>query len=102
MSRSDRTSNIEFLIDLEAIIRSRLREAPQGSYTAGLAAGGTGRIAQKVGEEAVELAIAAVGGEGEGMRQEAADLLFHLLLLLAVEGLDLADVVRVLRERHAN
>ena len=81
---------------------SRLREAPEGSYTAGLAAGGTSRIAQKVGEEAVELAIAAVAGDTDGMRQEAADLLFHLLLLLANEGQDLADVVQVLQERHAN
>lgn len=102
MSQSDRTDDIEFLLELEAVIRSRLREAPEGSYTAGLAAGGTTRIAQKVGEEAVELAIAAVAGAHDGMRQEAADLLFHLLLLLAVEDLELADVVRVLQERHAN
>ena len=102
MSRSDLPSELEFLIELETVIRSRLRDVPEGSYTATLAAAGTQRVAQKVGEEAVELAIAAVAGDRDGLRDEAADLLFHLLLLLAVEDSQLADVVRILRERHAN
>ena len=102
MNRADPQNDLEFLIELEAVIRRRLSDSPEGSYTAALAAAGTQRVAQKVGEEAVELAIAAVAGDRGELRDEAADLLFHLLLLLAVEDLQLADVVRILRERHAN
>ncbi len=59
------------------------------------------KIAQKVGEEAVETVIDAVGGNFEGLKGEAADLLYHLLVLLAASGLTLDDVVAVLRERHS-
>lgn len=94
------TDTPAFLARLEAIIRNRLDDRPDGSYTAALAAAGDRRIAQKVGEEATELALAAVGGDREEQLDEAADLLYHLLVLLAFKGLSLADVVAVLERRH--
>ena len=90
----------EFLTTLEAIIRQRLDDAPASSYTARLAAEGDARIAQKVGEEALELALAAVAGDREQQLAEAADLIYHLLVLLARKDLSLADVAESLRLRH--
>ncbi|HEX4239783.1 MAG TPA: bifunctional phosphoribosyl-AMP cyclohydrolase/phosphoribosyl-ATP diphosphatase HisIE [Steroidobacteraceae bacterium] len=92
---------IGFLTVLERLIAERLETRPEGSYTARLAAEGPRRIAQKVGEEGVELALA---GAGQGEREvvgEAADLIYHLLLLLKVRGLALADVAAELEARHA-
>ena len=89
-----------FINELESVIQSRLSESPDGSYTAQLAAGGTKRVAQKVGEEATELALAAVAGDREELLNEAADLLYHLLVLLNVQDASLADVVQVLETRH--
>ena len=83
---------------LEAVIVSRFANPPAGSYTALLAGAGIARIAQKVGEEGVETALAAV--TGENLADEAADLLYHLLVLLRAGGSDLAAVERVLRERQ--
>lgn len=94
--------DIQFLKDLEEIIGNRLSEQPDTSYTASLAAEGDQRIAQKVGEEAVELAIAAVSGDRAEQLEEAADLVFHLLVLLKCKGLTLGDVVSVLIQRHSN
>ena len=94
-------TNIGFLNELERIILSRLNERPDSSYTAKLAASGDRRIAQKVGEEAVELALAAVDGTREEQIDEAADLLFHTLVLLSCRGITLADVVTNLERRHA-
>jgi len=94
--------NLEFLIDLENIIRTRLRDRPESSYTARLAAAGDRRMAQKVGEEAVELALAAVGGDRREQLDEAADLLFHMLVLLSCKDIGLSDVVSVLAQRHGN
>lgn len=94
--------DIQFLKDLEEIIGNRLSEQPDTSYTASLAAEGDQRIAQKVGEEAVELAIAAVSGDRTEQLEEAADLVFHLLVLLKCKGLTLGDVVSVLVQRHSN
>ena len=96
------TRNIDFFCDLEDIIRSRLHERPDTSYTAKLAAAGDKRVAQKVGEEATELALAAVAGSRGEQLEEAADLMFHLLLLLAVKGIALSDVSEVLRRRHGD
>ena len=89
-----------FLEELEQTIRQRLRDAPEGSYTAGLASQGIVAVAQKVGEEGVELALAAVAEGKEKTVAEAADLLYHLLLLLAVKDLSLASVVAALEQRH--
>lgn len=90
-----------FLRDLETLIQSRRSADPASSYTASLYARGTKRIAQKVGEEGVETALAATVRDKEELRNEAADLVYHLLVLLADQDLELADVVDVLRERHA-
>lgn len=93
-------ADIEFLVTLEEVIRQRLGDRPEASYTARLAADGDARIAQKVGEEAVELALASVTGDSEEQLNEAADLVYHLLVLLNHKGLTLAEVVRVLEGRH--
>lgn len=93
-------SDIQFLTQLEVIIAERLENPTDESYTASLAAAGSKRIAQKIGEEGVELAIAAVAGDRDEVVNEAADLLFHLLVLLADQGLNLGSVAELLQERH--
>ena len=92
---------IGFLAALEQIILQRIGVRPKGSYTAQLLAEGTRRIAQKVGEEGVELALAGVAGSEREIIGEAADLLYHSLLLLQVKHLSLAQVVAELEARHA-
>jgi phosphoribosyl-ATP pyrophosphohydrolase/phosphoribosyl-AMP cyclohydrolase len=91
----------EFLATLEMTIRQRLQDGDASSYTAQLAAAGDKRMAQKVGEEAVELALAAVAGDRDEQLNEAADLVYHLLVLLNASGLSLADVSALLERRHA-
>jgi phosphoribosyl-ATP pyrophosphohydrolase/phosphoribosyl-AMP cyclohydrolase len=93
-------ANIAFLAELERLIQSRLREAPQDSYTARLASQGLVAVAQKVGEEGVELALAGAAQGRDEVVAEAADLLFHVLVLLAVKDVALADVVAALEQRH--
>lgn len=90
-----------FLPQLDALVARRERERPAGSYSTRLFADGTRRIAQKVGEEGVETALAAVAQDDAALLGEAADLAFHLLVLLRSRGLGLADVEAVLRDRHA-
>lgn len=94
------SSNIEFLTTLETIIGERLDSDSPGSYTAQLAASGDKRVAQKLGEEAVELVLAAAAGDRAEQIDEAADLVFHLLVLLRTKDLALADVVERLEQRH--
>ena len=94
------SNNIEFLGSLEGVIRDRLTERRTDSYTASLAASGDKRIAQKVGEEAVELALATVAGNRTEILEEAADLMYHLLVLLNTRDMTLADVVSTLEDRH--
>lgn len=89
-----------FLARLNALIHERDRLRPEGSYTTKLFESGTRRIAQKVGEEAVETALAAVAQDDAALLGEAADLAYHLLVLLRSRGLSLADVVDVLQSRH--
>ena len=89
-----------WLNELEALIAARKSTQAQTGYVAGLFAAGPERIAQKLGEEGVETAIAAVVGNREALTNEAADLLFHLLVLLRGSDLALADVVSVLAQRH--
>jgi phosphoribosyl-ATP pyrophosphohydrolase/phosphoribosyl-AMP cyclohydrolase len=95
-------SDLAFLAILEAVIRDRLENPASGSYTASLAASGRQRIAQKVGEEGVELALASVSGNREDVIDEAADLVYHLLVLLHAQDLDLGQVVSRLQERHGD
>ena len=90
----------DFLTDLDALVAQRERERPAGSYTTGLFEGGVRRMAQKVGEEGVEIALAAVAQDDEALLGEAADLLFHLTVLLRARGLSWHDAVRVLEQRH--
>lgn len=89
-----------FLSDLDALVRDRERTRPEGSYTTSLFEAGVKRIAQKVGEEGVETALAAVSQDETALLGEAADLLYHLIVLLRARGLSLDDAVTVLRERH--
>lgn len=93
-------SDTAFLTELEAIIRQRLADAPEGSYTAKLASQGTLKVAQKLGEEGVELALAAAAQDRARVTAEAADLVYHMLLLLALRELKLGDVVAELKRRH--
>ena len=94
------STSFQFLDTLEAVIRQRLAQGPEGSYTARLAAQGTLKVAQKVGEEAVELALAAVAQDRARVTAEGADLMYHLLLLLALRELSLGDIVAELESRH--
>lgn len=91
-----------FLRELEVLLESRRTADPATSYTASLYARGTKRIAQKVGEEGVETALAATVHDKEELKNEAADLVYHLLVLLADADLELADVIDILRARHAS
>jgi len=93
---------VAFLARLERVIAQRIDARPPGSYTAKLLAQGTRRIAQKVGEEGLELALAAVAQSDEEVIGEAADLMYHTLLLLQVKGLSLSQVAAELEARHAN
>lgn len=94
------TNDLQFLTTLERIIGNRLASPSQDSYTASLASMGRKRIAQKVGEEAVELALASIEGSRDEVVNEAADLVYHLLVLLASRELGLSDVVDALESRH--
>lgn len=90
-----------FLNHLQSIIRQRKEAAPETSYTAKLFAKGMNKIAQKVGEEAVEVVIEAKDNNAELFKNEAADLLFHFLILLEAKNTDLDEIVAVLQDRHA-
>jgi phosphoribosyl-ATP pyrophosphohydrolase/phosphoribosyl-AMP cyclohydrolase len=92
---------VAFLGLLEQVIAQRIAARPPGSYTAKLLDEGTRRIAQKVGEEGLELALAAVAQSDREIVGEAADLLYHTLLLLKVKGLSLSQVIAELESRHA-
>lgn len=89
-----------FLYQLEALLAGRKTADPQSSYTAKLYASGTKRIAQKVGEEGVETALAATVHDREELTNEASDLVYHLLVLLQDQQLDLSAVIENLRKRH--
>lgn len=97
---SNRAAAIRFIANLEEVIQQRKANPAEGSYTNFLFGKGVNKIAQKVGEEAVETVIDAVAGKLDTMKGEAADLLYHLLVLLSATGLELKDVVKVLEERH--
>lgn len=97
----DGTPPIGFLAELDALVARRERERPGGSYTTKLFDSGVRRIAQKVGEEGVEAALAGVGGDDSELLGEGADLLFHLIVLLRARGLSIDAVIATLANRHA-
>lgn len=99
---NEKNENSSFLFLLEKIIQQRKEQAPSESYVAKLLAKGINKVAQKVGEEAVELVIEAKDNNQELFVNEAADLLFHYLLLLNAKNIKLHQVIEVLEQRHNN
>lgn len=89
-----------FIRELEAVVKGRHEQMPENSYTTSLFKAGTPRMAQKVGEEAVETVIEAVKGDDERMIYEASDLIYHLLVLLVSKGYGIADLEKELVKRH--
>ncbi|WP_394247313.1 bifunctional phosphoribosyl-AMP cyclohydrolase/phosphoribosyl-ATP diphosphatase HisIE [Vibrio profundi] len=93
-------SQMVWLHQLEQLLAARKDADPESSYTASLYARGTKRISQKVGEEGVEVALAATSGDKAELVCESADLIYHLLVLLQDQGLSMDDVINKLKERH--
>lgn len=91
---------LAFLTELQDFIEKRHMEMPEGSYTTSLFKDGVNRMAQKVGEEALEMVIEAVNGTPERMVYEGADMLYHLTVLLTHKGMRIEDLVRELQQRH--
>ncbi len=91
---------LAFLTELERVIADRDENRPEGSYTTSLLDSGIKRIAQKVGEEGVETALAAAAGDDDELLNESADLIYHLLVLLRSRKLELGTMVEVLKVRH--
>lgn len=94
------SEDIMFLKYLQDFIEQRRQEMPEGSYTTSLFSKGVNRMAQKVGEEAVETVIEATNGTEEGFIYEASDMIYHLIVLLTSKGLRLEDLARELKKRH--
>ena len=91
---------MKFLITLQKLIHRRKEEMPEGSYTTSLFSAGINKMAQKVGEEAVELVIEAKETRDDLFLGESADLVYHLMVLLSARGFGIQDVIRVLEGRH--
>ena len=89
-----------FLSELQDFIEKRYQEMPEGSYTTSLFKDGLNRMAQKVGEEALELVIEACNGTDERLVYEGSDMLYHLIVLLTSNGLRIEDLAKELQERH--
>ena len=96
----NRQNPLLFLTELQDFINRRKQEMPEGSYTTSLFTKGVNKIAQKVGEEALETVIEATNGTSEHLVYEASDLLYHLIVLLADKGLRIEDVAEELHKRH--
>lgn len=96
----DVAPRLGFLAELDALVASRHAERPEGSYTTKLFDGGIRRMAQKVGEEGVETALAAVAEDDDALLGEAADLVFHLMVVLRARGIGFERVVQKLASRH--
>jgi phosphoribosyl-ATP pyrophosphohydrolase/phosphoribosyl-AMP cyclohydrolase len=92
--------DFSFINYLQNFIKKRYEEMPEGSYTTSLFKSGVNRMAQKVGEEAVETVIEAVNGTDEGFIYEASDLIYHLIVLLTSKGFSLDDIGKELKKRH--
>lgn len=90
----------DIIFSIERIVEKRRTQLDAGSYTSALFDSGIKRIAQKVGEEAVEVALESVAGDTDGLTGEAADLLFHLIVLLRAKDVSVSDVLEELRRRH--
>ena len=100
-ARQNRSSNpLLFLSELQDFIEERYRQMPEGSYTTSLFRDGLNRMAQKVGEEALELVIEAVNGTDERMIYEGSDMLYHLLVLMTSKGLRIEQMAEELMVRH--
>lgn len=93
-------TSLGFIRDLESVIKGRHERMPEKSYTTSLFKAGIPRMAQKVGEEAVETVIEAVKGDDERMIYEASDLVYHLLVLLVSKGYGITDLEKELEKRH--
>lgn len=91
---------VQFLTELQRFIEKRHEEMPDGSYTTSLFRDGCHRMAQKVGEEALEAVIEAVAGNDERLIYEASDMLYHLIVLLTSKGFSIEDLARELQQRH--
>ncbi len=98
---NDGATGVGFLAHLEQVVSARLKRGDKKSYTVRLAGEGVARVAQKVGEEGVETALAALRPNNKAFAEEAADLLYHLIVLLRVKKLSLTDALTVLQKRHA-
>ena len=96
------SADFTFVAELERLLAERKSADPESSYTAKLYSKGIKRIAQKVGEEGVETALAATVQDLDELKNESADLLYHLIVLLQASGLAITDVISVLRERHTS
>src|SRR6056297_603346 len=97
---TNQESDLQFLSYLQDFIDKRRKEMPGGSYTTSLFQKGTPKISQKLGEEAVETIIGAMGNDNENFIYEAGDLLYHLIVLLSYKGFRIEDIVRELKKRH--
>lgn len=96
----EKNAHDDFLHKLEEVIAERRNSPSENSYTSKLIASGLNRVAQKVGEEAVELVIAAKDDDREAFTSEAADLVYHLLVLAAYKNVSLAEILKTLGDRH--
>jgi len=96
----NKTDDIQFLKQLQDFIEQRRKEMPKGSYTTSLFEDGLSRMAQKVGEEAIETVIEAMANNDERLLYEASDLVYHLIVLLSYKGLGIEDIARELKKRH--
>ena len=96
----DRFATLDFLVYLQDFLEKRRQDLPEGSYTASLFRDGINQIAKKLGEEAVELVIASKDPDDDRFINEAADLIYHFIVLLLAKGKSLQDVAEVLRSRH--
>lgn len=96
----ENTNDMEFLNYLTQVIKKRRHSDPSESYTATLFSKGINKVAQKVGEEAVEVVIEAKDDNDDLFKNESADLLFHYMMLLEAKGFTLSDIIKVLKERH--
>jgi len=97
---ANKADDIQFLKQLQDFIDKRREEMPKGSYTTTLFEDGLSRMAQKVGEEAIETVIEAMANNNERLLYEASDLVYHLIVLLSHKGLGIEDIARELKRRH--
>lgn len=98
--KEENREDVMFFKHLQQFIEKRYREMPEGSYTTSLFQSGVNRMAQKVGEEAIESVIEACNGTDERLVYESADMLYHLIVLLTSKGLSIEDLSRELQKRH--